>query len=147
MYKNPKPTVDVAIINGENLVLVRRGRDPYKGRWVFPGGFIDYGETAENAAVREALEETSMQIEITGILGVYSDASRDPRGHTQSTVFIARPLSGEPKGGDDAAEAKWHRMQELGPGDLAFDHDLIMSDLRRWMKDKSKTFWSTISRE
>ncbi len=146
MYKNPKPTVDVAIIDGDKVVLVKRGREPHKGKWVFPGGFIDYGETAEHAAVREALEETGMKIEITDILGVYSDPDRDPRGHNQSTVFIARPLSGEPKGGDDAAEAKWHRVQELGPGNLAFDHDLIISDLRRWMKDKSKTFWSTKSR-
>lgn len=147
MYKNPKPTADVAIIDGERVVLVKRGRDPHKGKWAFPGGFIEHGEPAELAAVREALEETGMQIEITDILGVYSDPTRDPRDHIQSTVFIARPLTGEPKGGDDAAEAKWFKLQDLAPGDLAFDHDLIASDLKRWMKDKSKTFWSTALRE
>lgn len=147
MYKNPKPTVDVAITDGTRIVLVKRGREPYKGKWVFPGGFVDYGEVAEDAAVREVLEETNMRIEIVGILGVYSAPDRDPRGHNVTTVFIASPLSGEPYGGDDADEAKWHDLHSLKPGDLAFDHDLIAADLKMWMKDKTQTFWSTISRE
>jgi len=146
MYKSPKPTVDVIITDGKRVILVERGRDPYKGKWVFPGGFMDFGETAENAAVREALEETGVQVEITEILGVYSAPDRDPRSHHVSIVFIARQLEGEPVGGDDAADAKWYNLEDLRPGDLAFDHDLIVADLRNWMKDRSKTFWSTKSR-
>ena len=143
MYKNPKPTVDIIITDGKRVVLVKRGREPFRGKWVLPGGFIDYGETTENAAVREALEETGMTIELTSLLGIYSSPDRDPRSHHISTVFIARPISGHPEGGDDAEAAKWHDLDELKPGDLAFDHDLIILDFREWLKDNSKTFWST----
>ncbi|MFW9919979.1 MAG: NUDIX domain-containing protein, partial [Candidatus Thorarchaeota archaeon] len=127
-------------------VLVKRGRDPFKGKWVFPGGFIDYGEPAEHAAVREAMEETGMEVEITGVLGVYSAPDRDPRSHHVNIVFLSRPLTGDPQGGDDADDAKWHNLEDLKPGDLAFDHDLIAADLKCWLKDNTKTFWSTMDR-
>ncbi len=146
MYKNPKPTVDIIITDGKRIVLVKRGREPFKGKWVLPGGFIDYGETAEHAAAREALEETGMTIEITRLLGVYSSPERDPRNHHISIVFIARPIYGEPQGGDDAAAAKWYPLNELKPGDLAFDHDLIAHDFMSWLRDDSQTFWSTMNR-
>ncbi len=146
MYKNPKPTVDIVILDGTRIVLVKRGREPFKGKWVFPGGFIDHGETAEHAAVREAKEETGMDVEIIGLLGVYSSPDRDPRDHHLSIVFIAKPIQGSPLGGDDADEAKWHDLHELRPGDLAFDHDLMASDLGKWIEDHSLTFWSTRQR-
>lgn len=143
MYKNPAPTVDIAITDGKRIVVVKRGREPFKGKWVLPGGFIEYGETAENAAVREAFEETGMKVKLTSILGVYSAPDRDPRGHHISIVFVATALNGEPIGGDDAAEAAWHDLGSLRTGDLAFDHDVIVDDLRRYLEDHKETFWST----
>ncbi|MHA1906709.1 MAG: NUDIX domain-containing protein [Candidatus Thorarchaeota archaeon] len=146
MYKNPAPTIDVVITDSQRVVLVKRGREPFKGTWVFPGGFIDYGETAEHAAVREALEETQMKIELIDLLGVYSAPDRDPRSHHVNIVFVARPIEGEPQGGDDAADAKWVKIEDLDESDLAFDHGLVFTDFKLWMNDNSKTFWSTRTR-
>ncbi|MHA2004727.1 MAG: NUDIX domain-containing protein [Candidatus Thorarchaeota archaeon] len=145
MHRNPSPAVDVAVTNGERLLLVRRGREPHKGRLALPGGFIEYGETVENAAIRETLEETGVQISLEAILGVYSDPKRDPRKHTLTTVFIGRPIAGEPVGGDDATEASWVDLESLDSSMLAFDHGLIVEDLKRWLKDNS-TFWSSKDR-
>jgi 8-oxo-dGTP diphosphatase len=142
MRRNPSPTVDVAVIDGERLLLVKHGRDPYKGNWALPGGFVEYGETVEETAVREVLEETSVRITLEAILGVYSDPRRDPRGHTITTVFIARPVAGEPVGGDDAAQASWIDMKSLETEMLAFDHSRIVEDLLKWLQDNS-TFWSS----
>ncbi|MFW9889485.1 MAG: NUDIX domain-containing protein [Candidatus Thorarchaeota archaeon] len=145
MYRNPSPAVDVAVIDGNNLLLVKRGKNPFKDRWALPGGFVEYGETVENTAVREVLEETGVQITLEAILGVYSDPKRDPRGHTLTTVFIGRRTGGEPVGGDDAAEAFWVELNSLNSEMLAFDHSIIVDDLRRWLKDSS-TFWSSKDR-
>lgn len=143
MYKNPKPTVDIITTDGKRVILVKRGREPFKGEWVFPGGFVDYGETVENAALREMVEETGVKVKLETILGVYSDPDRDPRGQNVSTVFVATVLEGEPVGGDDADEAKWFDIDSIGPEDLAFDHGLILTDLKEWLLDKTGTFWST----
>ncbi len=129
-YRNPVPTVDVVIEieapgkAGRKIVLIER-RNPPPG-WALPGGFIDYGESAEAAAVREALEETSLHVELTGLLGVYSDPDRDPRQHTISTVFTAT-AQGEPRAGDDAARIGLFSRVEL-PDKLAFDHARILDD-------------------
>ena len=113
------------------IVLVRRRFTPLG--WALPGGFVDIGETVATAARREALEETGLDVEITELLGVYSDPKRDPRGfHTVGTVFIAR-ASGEPKGGDDAAEARIFPVDAL-PSDIPFDHPLIIEDYRRYRR-------------
>jgi 8-oxo-dGTP diphosphatase len=124
---------------------VKRSNEPYKNRWVLPGGFVEYDETVENAAAREVLEETGVQIRLESILGVYSDPERDPRGHTLTTVFIGRPVAGEPVGGDDAADAFWVNLESLDSSILAFDHPLIVEDLKRWLKENS-TFWSSKKR-
>ena len=145
MHRNPAPTVDVAVIDGERLLLVKRSNEPYKNRWVLPGGFVEYDETVENAAAREVLEETGVQIRLESILGVYSDPERDPRGHTLTTVFIGRPVAGEPVGGDDAADAFWVNLESLDSSILAFDQPLIVEDLKRWLKENS-TFWSSKKR-
>ncbi|MCF2136598.1 MAG: NUDIX hydrolase [Candidatus Thorarchaeota archaeon] len=145
MYRSPTPTVDVAIIDGENIILVKRGHEPHKGSWVLPGGFIEYGETAEEAAVREVLEETGVSVRLVDILGVYSAPERDPRKHILTVVFVAERIEGEPVGGDDAAEAKWFKIKETETMDLGFDHGLILRNLREWLRSKG-TFWSTRSR-
>lgn len=131
-YRNPFPTVDIVIevMDGpkcRGVVLIER-RNPPPG-WALPGGFVDYGETLEAAAVREAREETSLDVELAGQLGAYSDPSRDPRFHTISTVFLAR-ASGVPRGADDAK-----RAIVVDPRDrslpLAFDHRRILDDYLR----------------
>jgi 8-oxo-dGTP diphosphatase len=143
MYKNPAPTVDIAITDGKRIVVVKRGREPFKGKWALPGGFVEYGETVEDAAAREALEETGIEVRLMSILGVYSAPDRDPRNHHISIVFVATALNGEPKGGDDAADATWRNLDSLRIGDLAFDHDMIIDDLRHYLEDRKETFWST----
>ena len=123
-YRNPLPTVDIIIETGLGIVLILR-RNPPPG-WAIPGGFIDYGESAEEAAVREAFEETGLRVELTRLLGVYSKPDRDPRHHTISTVFVGT-ASGEPRGLDDAAEAGVFNAGNL-PGSIAFDHAEILED-------------------
>jgi 8-oxo-dGTP diphosphatase len=113
---------------GLGLALVRR-RYPPLG-WALPGGFVDYGETVERAAVRETLEETSLHVDIKGLVGVYSDPARDPRKHTISTVFWGQAADPEQiKGGDDAREAKFFQFEAL-PDPIVFDHRLIIEDFR-----------------
>jgi 8-oxo-dGTP diphosphatase len=126
----PVPTVDVIIEAGDRIVLVRRKHPP--PGWAIPGGFIDAGEKAQDAAVREALEETGLQVTLTGLLGVYSDPARDPRRHTISTVYIGK-AEGTPSGGDDAAEAGLFSERHL-PSPLAFDHARILADYFRFRK-------------
>lgn len=128
--KNPAPTVDTIIELDEGIVLVRR-RNPPEG-WALPGGFVDYGESAERAARREAEEETGLKVRLTELFGVYSDPSRDPRQHTISTVFIAR-AAGTPRGGDDAAEARVFPLDAL-PSPLAFDHARILAEYRHYRR-------------
>lgn len=129
-YRNPSPTVDVVILlPGDRVVLVER-RNPPPG-WALPGGFVDEGETVEAAAVREATEETGLDVRLDDLLWVYSDPRRDPRKHTLSAVFVGRAV-GEPAGGDDAAQARAFRWDAL-PSPLAFDHAEILADARRFL--------------
>jgi ADP-ribose pyrophosphatase YjhB (NUDIX family) len=124
-HRNPFPTVDIVIeMEGRGIVLIRRKNPPYG--WALPGGFVDYGESCEAAAVREAREETSLGVELIGQLGTYSDPLRDPRHHTISVVFVAKG-SGEPKAADDAAEVGVFTLDSL-PSQLAFDHAQILRD-------------------
>ena len=95
MHKNPKPTIDVIVTDGDRIILVKRGKEPFKGQWAFPGGFVEYGERVEEAAKRELLEETGVVADIQSILGVYSKPDRDPRTHIISTVFIAQYIRGQ----------------------------------------------------
>jgi 8-oxo-dGTP diphosphatase len=106
------------------VVLIER-RNPPHG-WALPGGFVDRGETLERAAVREALEETGLQIALVALLGCYSDPGRDPRGHTVSAVYVAH-ARGNPEAADDAALARTFTPAEL-PEPLAFDHRQILDD-------------------
>lgn len=130
IYTNPVPTVDILItIPGRGIVLIER-RNPPPG-WAIPGGFIDYGESAERAAVREALEETGLEVELTGLFGVYSDPHRDPRQHTISTIFTAQAKNPDQlRAGDDAGAVRVFPLTAL-PDQLAFDHERILQELRR----------------
>jgi ADP-ribose pyrophosphatase YjhB (NUDIX family) len=123
-YKNPVPTVDIIIETGGGIVLIKRKNPPYG--WALPGGFVDYGESLEQAAVREAKEETSLDVELISQLGAYSDPSRDPRQHTISVVFRARAREA-PHAADDALEAQVFTARNL-PENLAFDHAKILKD-------------------
>ena len=123
--RNPAPTVDTIIeLESGGIVLIRR-KNPPPG-WALPGGFVDYGESVEDAAVREALEETSLKVQLVELFHVYSDPARDSRQHTIATVFIAT-AQGVPCGADDAAEAAVFDEYTL-PTPLAFDHAKILAD-------------------
>jgi ADP-ribose pyrophosphatase YjhB (NUDIX family) len=123
-YRNPIPTVDIIIEVGTGVVLIKR-RNPPHG-WAIPGGFIDYGESAEEAAVREAAEETSLDVTELRQFRVYSAPNRDPRHHTLTVVFTAR-TEGVPRAADDAAEIGVFDRESL-PSPIAFDHADILHD-------------------
>ncbi|MGE0157576.1 MAG: NUDIX domain-containing protein [Geobacter sp.] len=126
-YRNPIPTVDVIIELNGRMVLIERRNPPYG--WALPGGFVDYGETLEQAAIREAREETSLEISDLKLLGCYSDPSRDSRMHTITTVFIAQG-SGIPRAADDAVNLQLFTADHL-PDNLCFDHGAILQDYLR----------------
>jgi 8-oxo-dGTP diphosphatase len=123
--KCPLLTVDAVIFTDGRYVLIKRKNPPFQGKWALPGGFVEIGETVENAAVREAKEETGLDIELVSLMGVYSDPARDPRGHTVSVVYIARAIGGSLQGDTDAAEAALFLPDHKA--ELAFDHAAIIS--------------------
>lgn len=126
----PLPTVDVVIEIDGGIVLIER-RNPPHG-WALPGGFVDVGESVEDAARREMREETTLDVTLTALLGVYSDPARDARGHTISTVFVGR-ATGRPKADDDAANVGVFSEQNL-PSPLVFDHARIVADYFRFRR-------------
>jgi ADP-ribose pyrophosphatase YjhB (NUDIX family) len=127
VYRNPIPAVDIIIRIARGIVLIRRRNPPYG--WAIPGGFVDYGEPAEVAAVREAREETSLDVTDLALFGVYSAPDRDPRHHTLGIVFTAR-AEGQPTAADDAAEIGVFKRDAL-PAPLAFDHARILEEFFR----------------
>jgi len=104
---SPSITVDAILEREDKVLFVKRKKDPFKGKWSFPGGKVDLEETLEAAVKRELLEETNLAIIPTDILGAYSDPKRDPRGHRITVTFIAKVSGGEAKGSDDAESAQW----------------------------------------
>jgi ADP-ribose pyrophosphatase YjhB (NUDIX family) len=122
-YRNPVPTVDIIIEIGDRIVLIERKNPPFG--WALPGGFVDYGESFETAAYREAEEETGLTVKGLRQFHTYSDPGRDPRLHTASTVFIAT-ADGRPQAGDDAARAELFTKDTLPH--LVFDHARILAD-------------------
>jgi 8-oxo-dGTP diphosphatase len=122
-------TVDAWIEDARGrLLLVRRARPPFEGSWALPGGFCEWGEMTEETCAREAREETGIKVRIGRLLGVYSDPDRDPRGHTVSVLYEAKPVGGSARGGDDASDARWFTPSELLRADLAFDHGKIVRE-------------------
>lgn len=131
-YRNPAPTVDLIIELVDRphrpIVLIERKYDPLG--WAIPGGFVDYGESVEDAARREALEETCLAVNLVEQFHVYSDPQRDARKHTMSVVFIAT-ATGNPQAADDAQNLAIFNPWEL-PKNLCFDHDRILEDYLRY---------------
>lgn len=125
--KTPRLTVDIIIEVGDGIVLIKR-KNPPPG-WAIPGGFVDYGETLEEAALRETKEETSLELENLRQFHAYSDPSRDPRGHTVSVVFTADGI-GTPRAASDAKEIDVFTQDNL-PEKIAFDHRKILEDYFR----------------
>lgn len=141
-YRNPVPTVDVILQRDSKVLMIKRKKDPFKDHLALPGGFVNEGETVEDAMKREAKEETSLEVEPIDILGVYSDPERDPRKHILSVVFVGIVVGGQDKAGDDAASIEWVDLASIEKLKLAFDHSRILRDYRRW-KGSGGTFWST----
>jgi ADP-ribose pyrophosphatase YjhB (NUDIX family) len=136
-WNNPVPTVDAIIEiydkneNFKGIVLIDRKNFPFG--WAIPGGFMDYGETAETTAVREALEETSLKVKIKKLLGFYSSPERDPRHHTVTATYICS-ASGIPKADDDAKDAKIFELDKI-PEIMAFDHRKVLDDYINYKKE------------
>jgi len=125
VYQNPIPTVDIIIeLQSKGIVLIKRKNPPYG--WAIPGGFVDYGESLEKAAVREAKEETNLDVKLIRQFHTYSDPKRDPRHHSISTVYIAK-AKGIPKAKGDALEIGIFNETNL-PDNIAFDHRVILKD-------------------
>lgn len=125
-YKNPIPTVDVIIEYKGGIVLVERKNYPFG--WALPGGFVDYGESLEKAAIREVKEETGLEVENLKQFHTYSEPGRDPRHHTISTVFTAKGR-GVLKSGDDAKNARIFKIDQI-PENMAFDHRKILENYK-----------------
>jgi 8-oxo-dGTP diphosphatase len=109
-------------------VLIRRRNNPFKGSWALPGGFVEYGETVESAVIREIKEETGLEIDLKGIIGVYSNPDRDPRGHVVTICYKAIKTGGELKADTDASEVIYIKRKDLSNYQLAFDHEKIIKD-------------------
>jgi ADP-ribose pyrophosphatase YjhB (NUDIX family) len=124
-YRNPFPTVDIIIeLADRGIILISRKNYPFE--WALPGGFVDYGESLEDAAIREAKEETGLDIRLIGQFHTYSRPDRDPRHHSISTVYFAK-ASGTPRAADDAKEVGIFTKDAL-PAPIAFDHKEILDD-------------------
>lgn len=132
-WKKPSVTADGIVTRDGEILLIRRGREPFKGSYALPGGFLSYNETLEECVVREVREETGLETEVLDLVGVYSAPDRDPRGHFVTAVYHLRPVGGVLKAGDDAAAAEWVPLDNLPK--FAFDHGKIIQDFLRKRMD------------
>jgi len=145
-YPRPMVVVDALVFTVRDgrldLLLIERGHEPFKGMWALPGGFVDYGESLEAAALREAREETGLAVTLSGQFHTYSDPDRDPRQHTITTVFVAVG-DGTPRAADDARHLGIFAPSQL-PEVLAFDHKRILADYLKvrpqWLTKIKKTY-------
>ena len=129
LWRKPTLTCDGLVMEGDRLLLVRRGREPFKGAFALPGGIMEYGESAESCVLREVREETGLSTEVVRLVGVFSAPNRDPRGHFVTLLYELRVTGGELQGGDNAESASFVPVNELPP--LAFDHaELVAQALK-----------------
>lgn len=134
----PLLAVDCAVLDPQGRVLlIRRGHEPFRGHYALPGGFVEVGETVEDACRRELMEETGVKLGKLILVGVFSEPTRDPRGHTVAVSFLSRVRSAKAIAGDDAAAVEWvtnwHRL------DLAFDHKIILRKAMRLAAELQQT--------
>jgi 8-oxo-dGTP diphosphatase len=133
---SPVLAVDAVIYDSENgVVFVRRRHSPFQGYWALPGGIVEHGETVESALIREVKEETGLDVELQELVGVFSDPSRDPRGHVVSIVFHAVLLGGTLQANSDALDVKWFSTP---PKQLAFDHQIILDASRAFLRGEDR---------
>jgi len=127
LIKNPIPVVDIIIEKDGRILLIHRAIYPFINKLVIPGGKVECGETVENAAIREAKEETGLKVKLKGLFGVYSNPKRDPRFHSISTVFVAKPVKGKIKSSYEG-EVEWFDLDGIDFSNMGFDHALILKD-------------------
>ena len=128
-YKNPSLTCDVFIYDDDfNFILIKRLNDPFKDCWALPGGFVEYGESVEDAAIREAKEETSIDVELKELVNVYSAPDRDPRRHTVTVAYTAKGDLTTKKADSDAKDIGIFNIDEVDSIDIAFDHEIIIKE-------------------
>jgi len=125
-------TVDGVVLRDGKILLIRRSTSPYVGYWALPGGFVELGETVEEAVAREVKEETDLTCVPAGLVGVYSDPKRDPRGHTITIVYVLKIAGGVARKTAEASEVRYFDFDEL-PEKIAFDHERIICDARKFM--------------
>ncbi len=126
-------TVDAVIADREGRVLVmERGTEPFRGTWVLPGGYVDPGETVEQACIREVREELGLEVKLTGLIGIYSEPGRDPRGSVVSIAYRAEVVDGTLTVTAEARAHRWLEPDEVVP--MGFDHARILADLRAQMR-------------
>lgn len=146
-YQYPRPSVTAdAVLFAERegeifVLLIRRGNEPYKGCWAFPGGFLNMDETVARCAERELEEETGIKLTGMQLVGIYSDVERDPRGRVITAAYSAMTTMPEATAADDAAAAQWWPLNALPQ--LAFDHEMILRDAMRVMKIKESGICAT----
>ena len=126
LWKNPSVTCDGLVLRKGKVLLVKRGREPFRGCYALPGGFVEYGESTEDCVVREIREETGLETEVVRLVGVYSEMGRDPRGHFITLLYLLREKGGALRAGDDADSAEFFAPSDLP--DLAFDHGTMIAD-------------------
>ena len=134
-YKIPSLTCDIFIFDDDfNFILIKRKNDPFKDCWALPGGFVEYGESVETAAIREAKEETSIDVELIDLVNVYSKPDRDPRGHTVTVAYTAKGDFNTRMADSDAKDIDVFSPEEIEKIDIAFDHRKIIKDCLRKAK-------------
>ncbi len=129
-------TVDCVVFQNDAVVLIKRGNEPFKGQYALPGGFVEYGETVEDACRRETLEETGLEVRQLRLIGVYSKPDRDPRGHSVSIAFLGIADTSQMKAGSDAAEVEL--VSNWREAEIAFDHKDIISDALKLIKHEKR---------
>ncbi len=138
-YKTPSITADIFIFDDDlNFILIKRKNDPFKDYWALPGGFVEYGESVETASIREAKEETSIDVELKDLVNVYSEPDRDPRGHTITVAYTAKGDLNARKADDDAKDIAIFSYEKLEEINIAFDHEKIIKDCLKTAKKNLK---------